>query len=53
MKTEPKTKVEPILTLEKINEILPEEIVLPDECGDSLWDKVLEQEEKKSSLENK
>jgi len=24
-----------------------EEIVIPDECGDSLWDKVLTQEEKK------
>lgn len=52
MKNDPKTKEDFILTLEKINEILPEEIVIPDECGDSLWDKVLEQEESKPSIEN-
>ena len=52
MKNEPKTKDEPVLTLEKTDEILSDEIVLPDECGDSLWDKVLEQENSKPSLEN-
>lgn len=52
MKNEPKTKDEPALILEKTKEDLPEEIVLSDECGDSLWDKVLEQEERKSLLEN-
>jgi hypothetical protein len=26
-----------------------EDVVLPDECGDTLWDKVLEQEEKKDA----
>jgi len=26
-----------------------QEVVLPDECGDTLWDKVLEQEEKKET----
>ena len=25
------------------------EVVIPDECGDTLWDKVLEQEEKKET----
>jgi hypothetical protein len=25
------------------------EVVIPDECGDTLWDKVLEQEEKKDA----
>lgn len=24
-----------------------QDVVIPDECGDTLWDKVLEQEEKK------
>ncbi len=27
-----------------------EEIVLPDECGDTLWDKVLEETEKRDEL---
>ncbi len=27
-------------------------IVLPDECGDSLWDKVLEEQDKKTALQN-
>jgi hypothetical protein len=26
-----------------------ENVVIPDECGDTLWDKVLEQEEKKET----
>ena len=26
-----------------------ENVVIPDECGDTLWDKVLEQEEKKNA----
>lgn len=26
-----------------------QDIVIPDECGDTLWDKVLEQEEKKET----
>jgi hypothetical protein len=26
-----------------------EDVVIPDECGDTLWDKVLEQEEKKEA----
>lgn len=26
-----------------------EDVVIPDECGDTLWDKVLEQEEKKKT----
>jgi hypothetical protein len=28
-----------------------EEIVIPDECGDTLWDKVLEQEQKKDKTQ--
>jgi hypothetical protein len=26
-----------------------QDVVIPDECGDTLWDKVLEQEEKKET----
>jgi hypothetical protein len=26
-----------------------EDVVIPDECGDTLWDKILEQEEKKEA----
>lgn len=40
----------------KIKEAKPnkkeEEIVICDECGDTLWDKVLEQEEAKNNQKN-
>lgn len=39
--------------LQQKKENKEEEVVIPDECGDTLWDKVLEQEEKKDASENK
>ena len=29
--------------LKDSNEPLPEKVILPDECGDSLWEEILEQ----------